>query len=47
MGGGWDGVVGVSGKSLPLGCKSGAVPSVGDRYVHNPLDGSRRTLSAV
>ena len=29
------------------GTYNGAVPSVGDRYVHNPQDGSRWTLSAV
>ena len=43
---------GVVGKPEPgspchWGAYSGAVPSVGDRYLHNPQDGSRQTLSAV
>ena len=29
------------------GTDSGAVPSASDKYVHNPQDGSRQTLSAV
>ena len=33
--------------SCHWGAYSGAVHSVGDRYVHNPQDVSRRTLSAV
>ena len=58
IGGGWVGgsgagwAVGVGGKalgrfSLPLGHQQWYCPSESDRYVHNPQDGSRRTLSVV
>ena len=42
----WE-VSGRGGLSLPLGCMQWYCPSVGDRYVHNPQDGSGQTLSAV
>ena len=34
-------------QKLPLGCIEWCCPLIGDKYVHNPLDGSRQTLSAV
>ena len=44
-GGGWQAA---GGQKLPLRCIEWRCPtSIGDRYVHNPQDGSRRTLPAV
>ena len=45
-GGGWVGKP-KAGSLYHQGTNSGAVPSVGDRYVDIPQDGSRLTLAAV
>ena len=45
-GGGWVGKL-EAGSPCHYGTYSGAISSIGDRYVHNPQDGSRWTLSAV